>query len=363
MSRPALLAWLSPTPAADGSGTAQARTLASIATRMDRASVDLLVLDDVAVTAPEGPTATDPDAVLRMSGLGVDPATVVPFLGAATRRMAFAPGLATSIYPPFMLARMMSTVDWHTGGRVAWNVLVPDSGSAAAPIDLGSGAGPRADEYARAADHVAACRALWNTWEPGSLVLDTTSGQFGDPARVHPADYAGPYFTTRGPLNTVRTPQGPLPVVHVPTSDAGYAFAAEHADVVVLTGATVAEIVAGRQAVLSAGRSPVLVAAVTPFTALTDAGAAALRARTGRSPGDPVTLEVVGSLSAVTDRLGGLVDEAGVDGLALATALDAEVVADLVTRLVPALRAGPLRALPDAATFTARLAGLRGAPV
>src|SRR6185369_4342181 len=42
---------------------------------------------------------------------------------AATRRIGLAATLSTTFYPPFLLARLMTTLDHLSRGRIAWNVV------------------------------------------------------------------------------------------------------------------------------------------------------------------------------------------------------------------------------------------------
>ena len=44
-------------------------------------------------------------------------------MAAATRRIGLAATLSTTFYPPFLLARLMTTLDHLSRGRIAWNVV------------------------------------------------------------------------------------------------------------------------------------------------------------------------------------------------------------------------------------------------
>jgi N-acetyl-S-(2-succino)cysteine monooxygenase len=44
-------------------------------------------------------------------------------MAAATRRIGLAATLPTTFYPPFLLARLMTTLDHLSRGRIAWNVV------------------------------------------------------------------------------------------------------------------------------------------------------------------------------------------------------------------------------------------------
>ena len=85
-------------------------------------------------------------------------------------------------------------------------------------------------------------------------------GIFVDPAKVRAIDFKGRFFSSRGPLNTARPPQGRPVLVQAGGSPQGKAFAARHMDVVVAALGTVAEMKAFRddmrERVAAEGRDP-----------------------------------------------------------------------------------------------------------
>lgn len=86
-----------------------------------------------------------------------------------------------------------------------------------------------ADEYV---DLV--CR-LWDSWEPDTVVMDRDTGVYADGSKVHTIDFEGRYFKSRGPLNTVRSPQGRPVFVQAGASPRGREFAAKYADSIIAT--------------------------------------------------------------------------------------------------------------------------------
>ena len=49
--------------------------------------------------------------------------------------------------------------------------------------------------------------AHWEPWEEDAVLVDTETPRYADHTKVHPVDFAGKYFRTRGPLNTIPGPQ------------------------------------------------------------------------------------------------------------------------------------------------------------
>lgn len=125
-------------------------------------------------------------------------------------RIGLVPALSPWSQPPFHTARALNTLDALSRGRAGW--FVDDR-----PLDGGGSddsgrwfaLGTSDSERAEAlADYLAATAALWNSWEPDSVIADVTSGRYVDADRVHVPHYRGEFYASRGPLNAPRGPQG-----------------------------------------------------------------------------------------------------------------------------------------------------------
>jgi len=94
-----------------------------MALALERAKFDLLVLGDS--LAVPGTYQGRMDAYLRYAEHAPfhDPIPLVAMLAAATRRIGLALTLSTTFYPPFLLARLLTTLDHLSRGRIAWNVV------------------------------------------------------------------------------------------------------------------------------------------------------------------------------------------------------------------------------------------------
>src|SRR3984893_14773876 len=115
--------------------------------------------------------------------------------------------MSTMAYPPFMLARLASTIEHIWGGRFGWNVVT--SGEDAAAQNFGvDKLPPREMRFAMVDEYVELVCKLFESWEPDAVALDQERGIYADYKKVHPIDFEGRFFKCRGPLNTVRSPQG-----------------------------------------------------------------------------------------------------------------------------------------------------------
>jgi FMN-dependent oxidoreductase (nitrilotriacetate monooxygenase family) len=189
----------------------------------------------------------------------LDPAPILAMMGAVTRHLGLGATLSTSLYPPFLLARMMGTLDHLTAGRTAWNVVT--SANAATAQNIGQDALPEHDErYNIADEYLDLVRKLWDSWAPDAVLQDRQTGIFADPAKVKPVHFAGKYFRSRGPLTMPALPQRHPVIVMAGTSRRGQQFAVDHADMVIAHKNTVQDmrsyVTRLREQLAGAGRDP-----------------------------------------------------------------------------------------------------------
>jgi alkanesulfonate monooxygenase SsuD/methylene tetrahydromethanopterin reductase-like flavin-dependent oxidoreductase (luciferase family) len=72
------------------------------------------------------------DSQLRYGALGslrLDPLLVLSAMAASTKYLGLASTISTSYFHPFAVARAMATLDHLSGGRAAWNIVIPAGGS------------------------------------------------------------------------------------------------------------------------------------------------------------------------------------------------------------------------------------------
>lgn len=189
----------------------------------------------------------------------IDPLLVIPAAAAVTRHLGFAVTYSTTYHQPYQCARMFSSLDHLTDGRIAWNIVTSYLSSAAAN---GLGEKLEHDErYDRADEYVRVVRALWeDSWDADAVVRDRETGTFTDPDAVRQIDHDGRWFTVRGPHQCEPSPQRTPVLYQAGASPRGLDFAARHAEVVFMTlsaprrgGEQVADL---RSRVAGQGRDP-----------------------------------------------------------------------------------------------------------
>jgi FMN-dependent oxidoreductase (nitrilotriacetate monooxygenase family) len=193
-----------------------------VAETAERGLFDALLLPDI--PQQNAAIATAPTQSL-------EPTLLSAALAVTTEHVGFIPTLSTSFNRPYNLARRVLSLDHASNGRAGWNVVTTAVPGAAANFGQ-ERVLPREDRYRRAAEFVDLTNLLWDGWEDGALVGDQESGEFADPAKIHPAAHHGEFFDVEGPLNVPRSPQGRPVIVQAGASDPGIRFAATHAEVV-----------------------------------------------------------------------------------------------------------------------------------
>ena len=298
MPKPFHLAWFTnftqgdwTNPVSEGSGNFDGKFFVEFAQAMERACFDYIMLEDtLMVSDAYGGT---PEATLKHA-LQVpkhDPIPLAAMIAAATTKIGVVATMSTMAWPPFMLARVSSTLDSISGGRFGWNIVTSGEDIAAQNFGMDK-LPPRETRYAMADEYVDVVNQLFETWEPGAVVKDLATGTYADHTKVHPIHFEGQFFKVRGPLNTVRSPQGRPVYVQAGGSPRGRAFAARHADSIIAIGNGVEGMKAYRDDVrrhaVAAGRNPddiKVLFLVYPFLGETDEEAHARHERMVNAPG------------------------------------------------------------------------------
>lgn len=213
-----------------GKDVANASLFVDMATSLERAGFDYLMLEDSSVI-PDVYQGTMEHS-LKHGTVRHDPMTLVPILGAATKKVGIIATASTSFYPPYLAARLMATLDNLTDGRVGVN-LVTSSPNAAAQNYGYEKHFDHDVRYEMADEWVACVKALWDTWEPGAVAMDEENGVFVDYTKVHTADFVGKYYKSRGPLNCLPGPQGHPVICQAGGSEIGKDFGAKNADTII----------------------------------------------------------------------------------------------------------------------------------
>jgi long-chain alkane monooxygenase len=277
-------------PLAAGGSPWSGEFYVDMAKALERACFDYIMIEDtLMVSETYGGTA---EAGLKYAQMAPkhDPSPLAAIISVATRRMGVVATFSTLSYPPFMLARLCSTLDHIAGGRFGWNIVT--SGEELAAQNFGMDhLPPRQLRYDMADEYVDLVCKLFDSWDPDAVVMDRATGTYADYRKVRPINFEGKFFKLRGPLNTVRSPQDQPVFVQAGGSPRGRAFAAKHADSIIAVANGVAGMKQYRDDVrghaVKFGRNPddaKVLFLVYPILAETDAEALAKYQRMISSP-------------------------------------------------------------------------------
>ncbi|MDF2998641.1 MAG: dibenzothiophene desulfurization enzyme [Xanthobacteraceae bacterium] len=276
-----------------------------MAQTLERACFDYIMIEDKLMVPETYGGSRDFALKNAMMVPKHDPAPLAVAMGMATQRLGVVATMSTMSYPPFMLARLSSTIDSLTRGRFGWNIVT--SAEDLAAQNFGMDKLPlREHRYAMADEYMHVVRALFDSWEPDAIVLDRKKGVYADPSKVHTIDHKGEFYQVRGPLNTVPSPQGRPVFVQAGASPRGRDFAAQHADSIISVANGVEGMKAFREDIraraVAQGRDPneiKVLFCITPTLADTEEEARAKYIRTTTS--DNFVTDILSSISAITE--------------------------------------------------------------
>jgi FMN-dependent oxidoreductase (nitrilotriacetate monooxygenase family) len=216
-----------------------------MARALERACFDFLLLEDSVFVPDIYGGSTEFYLARALRAPKNDPLPLVPLIAQATTRLGIVPTISTSFYPPFLLARLMATLDLMSRGRVGCNFVTSTSARAAQNFGLEEHL-EHDLRYEMADEFVELATRLWESWEADAIAGDAEARVFVDHRKVHTVDFKGRFFASRGPLNTARPPQGKPVLVQAGSSPQGRHFASRHMDCVIAAYSTVAEMKAFR---------------------------------------------------------------------------------------------------------------------
>ncbi|MEV0379434.1 LLM class flavin-dependent oxidoreductase [Nonomuraea sp. NPDC050643] len=223
---------------------------AGLVTEAERGLLDFVTIEDalgLQSTLPDGPD----DRTDQVRGR-FDAVLLASRLAPLTSRIGLVPTATTTHTEPFHVAIGIATLDHISQGRAGWRAQVSPRASEARhfgrrefpPIDrilnrpggVDLSADPHVrDLFAEAADAVEVARRLWESWDHDAEIRDEATGRFIDRDKLHYIDFAGRFFSVKGPSITPRPPQGQPVVTALAHARLPYEFAAGGADVVYVT--------------------------------------------------------------------------------------------------------------------------------
>ncbi|GAA1703542.1 NtaA/DmoA family FMN-dependent monooxygenase [Microbacterium sediminicola] len=215
------------------------RMFQEIAVTAERAGIDMLFFGDGSGIPDTWRGSIAPAVEWGIQWPRQDMSPIVAAMSTVTEHIGFGLTYSSTFMHPFTTARLLNSLDHVTSGRLAFNVVASSRGADAANYGF-DGLMPHAERYERMAEFVDVCKALWHSVAPDAIVRDRTTGRFADPSKVHPIDHRGQYFTVKGPLSAVPSPQIEPVLVQAGGSPAGIRTSARFVELAFGFGGSVA---------------------------------------------------------------------------------------------------------------------------
>ena len=276
-----------------------------MAKAMERACFDYIMLEDTLMISEAYGGSNEVYLKHNIMGPKADPSPMAALIGANTRHLGVVATFSTMAYPPFMLARLCSTLDSICKGRFGWNIVTTGEDLAAENFGMDK-LPPRQERYDMADEYVELVKQLWGSWDADAVVRDGATGTYADASKVRPIHFEGKYFKSRGPLNCVPSPQQRPAFVQAGGSPRGRQFAAMTADSIIAPSMGVAGLKAYRDDVraraAAGGRDPdeiKVLFVVAPILGETEAEAKAKAARIIEAP--DYCEKALALIAAITD--------------------------------------------------------------
>lgn len=131
---------------------------------------------------------------------------------------------------PFEFARLASTLDHLSKGRVGWNVVT--SALENSYRNVGFDSIPTHEErYARADEFLEVVYKLWEgSWEADAVRRDVEKAIYADATKIHTIDHRGPLYSVQGPHLSEPSPQRVPFIYTAGMSESAHRLAAQHAE-------------------------------------------------------------------------------------------------------------------------------------
>jgi FMN-dependent oxidoreductase (nitrilotriacetate monooxygenase family) len=211
---------------------------ADMAASLERAGFTYILVEDTAMI--EDTFRGSAETTLRRGLFAPknDPLPLVPLMTQRSKHIGIISTVSTIQYPPFLAARLFTSLDHLTGGRVGMNVVTSVTDRVAQNFGYEQHL-DHDERYVLASEWSDVVRQLQESWEPDAVIADPVREIYADHTKVHPINYVGKYFRCRGPMNTIPGPQRRPPVAAAGNSPAGRDFAARFADTMLVASTDV----------------------------------------------------------------------------------------------------------------------------
>ncbi|MFT8354654.1 MAG: LLM class flavin-dependent oxidoreductase [Gluconobacter japonicus] len=191
---------------------------------LEQGRFDSIFLYDNVLPIPDPSVIADTPSLARW-----DTFTLLSALAVTSRHIGLIGTASTTFNEPYNVARRIASLDRLSNGRAGWNVVTATGGGENFNL-------PRhvdhQERYERAHEFVDVVTGLWKSVQPDAILRDKESGLWLDPAKVHPLNHKGRFYSVAGPLNSPPPVQSRPVLAQAGASGAGKELAARIGEVI-----------------------------------------------------------------------------------------------------------------------------------
>src|SRR5690242_19737366 len=213
----------------DAQPVTSGRYWSDLAVTAERGLLDFITFDDALTPQRRRRPEIEP----RWLAGRPDAVLVASRVAPVTDHIGLIPVATVTHTEPFHVSKAIATLDFISHGRAGCQVRI--SGTEHEAELFGRRDIRGADLFDEACDAVEVVRRLWDSWEDDAVIRDIATGRFVDRDKLHYIDFAGKYFSVKGPSITPRPPQGQPVVAALAHASPIYEFASRSADLVFIT--------------------------------------------------------------------------------------------------------------------------------
>jgi long-chain alkane monooxygenase len=203
-----------------------------MARTLERGCFDAVFFADSPATHGVYWGSTMPSVQYGVSWPNHDPMPLIAVMAAATERLGFGVTLSTTGTTPYLATRRISTLNYLTRGRVAWNIVSSPVSAKPTRCERHVAGLSHDQRYDYADEFMEICYRLWDSVPPDAIEKDMTTPRFADPARIRSVDFEGQFLRCKAVGPILPEPGGRPLLIHAGSSGRGMQFAVKHAELI-----------------------------------------------------------------------------------------------------------------------------------
>lgn len=158
-----------------------------------------------------------------------EPITALAAVSRETKHIGLVSTISSSFYEPYLAARMLSSLNQISQGRIGANIVTSQFDLEAQNFSMDKL--PSLDErYHRADEFITVMKKLWGSFHKNAIINDKETGVGLDSNQIKAIKHTGPHFQVNGAINIPTSEYGRPILFQAGTSISGREIAARHVE-------------------------------------------------------------------------------------------------------------------------------------